>query len=318
MTERAGRMSELEAFSLDDSSSREQLRSLTRLTAEIESSRAQLSQTANIDGTAFQPFDVEQARTMIRSMGIEQDVTDLREIVRSHRARTRPLQREAIQPLPGTIYADVHADIFRGLADLAGAAIYRPIVDDGHDEEFIPPSGPGPGDFDHLANRGEAQPGANFSRIKKVITREAFNRLCQPLTVDQPSTFPQDWVEDKEDDSEGGPQDAGLGLCGVCLALLVSRSRPVTELRGTPTCSHKFHAECLLQWLTQNAITCPTCREPVVTDKREYGVIDPGINEGRYTAMSDFQESRRRPRTRAPEVWTPFTTRVPPNGLWSA
>ena len=45
------------------------------------------------------------------------------------------------------------------------------------------------------------------------------------------------------------------GSCSVCL-----EAYKVEESVTTTPCGHKFHLDCLLQWIDEDKITCPLCR----------------------------------------------------------
>lgn len=98
------------------------------------------------------------------------------------------------------------------------------------------------------------------SEVKKVLNMETFLRVC-PIVAANPES-----------------PDADLGSCSVCLELM----KPPDELRKMPSCVHIFHSTCLSQWLTNNAITCPVCREPAVTDKKDYGYLGYGTRPDVY------------------------------------
>lgn len=127
--------------------------------------------------------------------------------------------------------------------------------------------------------------GVPTTSVKKVITLAVFNRVCpvvsdeeiaSQIVGEQPGEISILDQEAVEDDTIGGLQDSGLGTCTICLSLLFNRTRGRRQLRRMPMCSHTFHESCLCEWLTKNAITCPVCREPAVTDMADYGYLGFG------------------------------------------
>lgn len=136
----------------------------------------------------------------------------------------------------------------------------------------------------HLANLGSPDGVPTLAGgVKTVITHATFQRVCPIVTTEEIAAQMGEGavmsLEVEEDDTIGGPQDAGLGACSICLSLLVNRSRQPAELRRMPHCVHQFHAHCLAEWLTHNAITCPSCREPAVTERKDYGFLGIGGTE---------------------------------------
>ncbi len=148
--------------------------------------------------------------------------------------------------------------------------------------------------------------------VKKVINLATFNRVCSIVTDQEISalTVPcEEAIQDtatveEESDVIGGPQDAGLGACTICLSLLVNRIRPASELRKTPKCGHIFHTSCLEQWLTHNAITCPVCRESVVTDTKDYGYLGRGEGMSEIYTPADSEEQEETEPQGSP-IWMP-------------
>ncbi len=143
------------------------------------------------------------------------------------------------------------------------------------------------------------------SSVKKVLNIDTFNRVCPVVTSEEiASETTVGTIASIEDaDAVGGSQDAGLGACSVCLSLLVDRTKTPGELRRMPNCIHKFHTECLSEWLTHNAITCPVCREPAVTDPKDYGYLGYGSQENVYTPATAIAE--RNPAPRPLPDWLP-------------
>lgn len=118
----------------------------------------------------------------------------------------------------------------------------------------------------------------SYEDVKKVIAEPAFDRLCA-IFPHPPVVASEDFCSEEccvEDETAGGPNDAGLGVCTICQLLLSSRRTLRGELRQTPVCRHVFHAKCLRPWLTQNAITCPTCRAEISNDPADCGYLGIG------------------------------------------
>lgn len=112
-----------------------------------------------------------------------------------------------------------------------------------------------------LMSGEENPPVALLSGVRKVITRDTFIRVCPTVAVDS--------ISEEE-------------ACTICISSLKSGSCG-DEIRQMPNCSHKFHSECIVEWLTHNAITCPVCRAPAVTKIADYGYLGYGGREDEYT-----------------------------------
>lgn len=158
---------------------------------------------------------------------------------------------------------------YRGL--IRGGIAAPPLIegggedsDDEEDEEFVgPPPPPQPA----VIVRANPPTAASLSSgIKKVLTLETFERVCA-IVVTPPTDIS---TEDHED-----------SCCAICLFHLSG------EIRKMPKCVHTFHSPCLSQWLTQNSITCPVCREPVVTETSDYGYLGFGERPDVYTPASE-------------------------------
>jgi len=63
-----------------------------------------------------------------------------------------------------------------------------------------------------------------------------------------------------------GPEgaDKSATLCSICLDVLATDNNSSTDqdLHRKLTCGHRFHANCITEWLTTQ-ITCPLCRRYV-------------------------------------------------------
>jgi len=162
------------------------------------------------------------------------------------------------------------------------------------------------GTMTQMITAGSANAAAPSGVIKKVINMATFNRVCPVVSHSEIAslTTPAPQVDDG-DDTVGGSRDAGLGGCSVCLSLLVDRSEAPSELRQMPRCTHKFHAACLAQWLTKNAITCPVCREPAVSDPKDYGYLGFGADDNTYTPAVDVSNTEDIP------AWVPTFSAQP-------
>lgn len=155
----------------------------------------------------------------------------------------------------------------------------------------------GPTTFaEQLASLGPVPPAT--APIKTVITTQTFHRVCSvvhpPLVREEEDVI----CPLEDDDTVGGPQDAGLGGCSICLSLLAKTKtvEPQPELRQMPRCCHVFHTTCLHEWLTQSAITCPVCRQPAVTERCDYGYLGMhGDDPARFTPADTMVSSRPRP-----------------------
>ncbi len=181
----------------------------------------------------------------------------------------------------------------------------RAASDSDEDEEYVQPQAPllNPAELMQTIMGTRIQ-AVSQDRVKKVINLETYNRLCTLVSsedIRSRTTEAPQAVLDTEDDTIGGPQDAGLGGCSVCLSLLVNRTKDPGELRKMPNCGHIFHALCLQEWLTRNAITCPVCREPAVTEEKDYGYLGLGVNPEAFTPATSVRESA----TRAEPSWLP-------------
>lgn len=147
-----------------------------------------------------------------------------------------------------------------------------------------------------MLGMGSTNPGiitGTSQNIKKVINQETFLRVCPIMSQAEIASLTtiteyQDPAVTEENDTIGGPCDAGLGACSVCLGLLVNRLKTPGEIRKMPNCSHFFHSHCLSEWLTHNAITCPVCREPAVTDRKDYGYLGYGTRAEEYTPATSI------------------------------
>lgn len=149
--------------------------------------------------------------------------------------------------------------------------------------------------------------------VKKVLNMDTFNRVCPLITSEQIATLttalPETSEPVEDNDAVGGPQDAGLGACSVCLLLLVNRTKAPDELRKMPNCVHMFHSTCLAQWLTNNAITCPVCREPAVTDKKDYGYLGYGRQPDIYVPATTLDQQEEEEEEELP-AWIPVFPRA--------
>jgi hypothetical protein len=177
------------------------------------------------------------------------------------------------------------------------------------DEEYIDPRLLGP--LAHPREPRAAEPSTVITGIKKVINEETFLRVCPLLTTEEIQVLrvpihEEEPIGVEENDTIGGPQDAGLGACAVCLSLLVNRLKDAGQLRKTP-CQHYFHSDCLNQWLTQNAITCPVCRHPAVTEAKDYGYLGYGTADNVFTPAISVSET---PDSVIPD-WMPILGRLP-------
>lgn len=98
-------------------------------------------------------------------------------------------------------------------------------------------------------------------------------------------------------------------LCPVCL-LVFEEGEKISRSRN---CIHKFHKQCIYEWLKRND-TCPLCRRDVFTSEKDREQLSNSENGGRQFARDDFnlriQERNldlpwlRSGRTLDPELWT--------------
>ena len=70
--------------------------------------------------------------------------------------------------------------------------------------------------------------------------------------------------------------------CPICLDSL-----DVKEIMQTKVCSHKFHKDCLVEWLQKGHEECPMCRTRGIKNpqKRESGINSPPISNWKKNAL---------------------------------
>mmetsp|Transcript_32730 Transcript_32730/g.48468 ORF Transcript_32730/g.48468 Transcript_32730/m.48468 type:complete len:183 (+) Transcript_32730:112-660(+) len=61
--------------------------------------------------------------------------------------------------------------------------------------------------------------------------------------------------------------------CSICLEDFGSACEIVT-----PVCSHSYHRSCIMNWITKNHNTCPTCRNSM-WDTKEYNRLSDELKE---------------------------------------
>ncbi len=75
------------------------------------------------------------------------------------------------------------------------------------------------------------------------------------------------------------PQDRAPGDCPICQVDFALRSsvdeKDVAQGSGTVesiielVCTHCFHEDCLVKWVTGSSSTCPTCRKDIVVPEAD-------------------------------------------------
>lgn len=84
----------------------------------------------------------------------------------------------------------------------------------------------------------------------------------RPISSDR--HFPDATVEEKEgSESADGSHSATL-LCPICIHEIEPGDR-IVDLENT--CSHRFHSQCLFQWLSTQTRDCPYCRRTILTQE---------------------------------------------------
>ena len=99
-------------------------------------------------------------------------------------------------------------------------------------------------------NSGETQPAPSAS-----------SNMATPL----PSSGVDEEMQQDGDGSTEGP------VCSICLGEYDEDD----DLISSKTCSHRFHKECVLDWLQRpNTTECPCCRVPMTNEEAVWNVVE--------------------------------------------
>ena len=60
-------------------------------------------------------------------------------------------------------------------------------------------------------------------------------------------------------DTVGGGEETMTSVCAICLDEM-GEGDPPSSLHVLERCGHRFHSNCLIGWLKQGTVTCPSCR----------------------------------------------------------
>eukprot|EP00956_Cyclotella_meneghiniana_P016216 scaffold25497_cov68-Cyclotella_meneghiniana.AAC.7 len=61
--------------------------------------------------------------------------------------------------------------------------------------------------------------------------------------------------------------ETGLFVSSDCCSICIEEFVHGERLRILPRCSHAFHTDCILPWLTERQGCCPLCKTPVLPDE---------------------------------------------------
>ncbi|KAL7428256.1 hypothetical protein ACHAXH_001351 [Discostella pseudostelligera] len=67
--------------------------------------------------------------------------------------------------------------------------------------------------------------------------------------------------------SIGSPTRSGRFVSSSCCSICIDEFTIGERIRMLPRCSHAFHTECILPWLTERQGCCPVCKVPVLPDE---------------------------------------------------
>lgn len=122
------------------------------------------------------------------------------------------------------------------------------------------------------------------------------NKSLSPSSLKSPTspTSPSSSPVAVESGASSGDLSTEGPTCSICLA----EYEEFDNVLSPATCPHKFHCECILDWLQrQNNIECPCCRVPMVAEDEVWKAVQRLRKERRKMARL---EKRRRSKPDAP------------------
>ena len=64
-----------------------------------------------------------------------------------------------------------------------------------------------------------------------------------------------------------------MTTCAVCLGEVEEDGDENNNNAYSFDCAHRFHATCIVDWLRQGNLSCPTCRSDVSTDHLDHYTV---------------------------------------------
>lgn len=68
---------------------------------------------------------------------------------------------------------------------------------------------------------------------------------------------------ESQNDIEARSNDIASPMCPIC----IHEIEPSQNVISLPSCNHRFHSRCLVQWLCTHTRDCPYCRTEIITQE---------------------------------------------------